>query len=44
MMPFVRKYVRAAGKVNERNGTRTIAIAEIKEMPEVKLNPGAPGK
>jgi hypothetical protein len=44
MMPFVGKYVRATGKVNERNGTRTIAIAEIKEMPEVKLNTGAPGK
>jgi len=44
MMPFVGKYVRAVGKVNERNGTRTIAIAEFKEMPEVKLNTGAPSK
>jgi hypothetical protein len=41
LMPFVGKYVRATGTVNERNGTRTIAIKEIKEMPEVKLNSGA---
>jgi len=41
LMPFVGKYVRATGTVDERNGTRTIAIKEIKEMPEVKLNSGA---
>lgn len=41
MMPFVGKYVRAVGKVSARNGTRTIAIEQIKEMPEVKLNTGA---
>ncbi len=41
LMPFVGKYVRATGTVNQRNGTRTIAIKEIKEMPEVKLNSGA---
>jgi hypothetical protein len=41
MMPFVGKYVKAVGKVSELNGTRTIAIESIKEMPEVKLNSGA---
>lgn len=41
MMPFVGKYVRATGKVSQLNGTRTIAIDSIKEMPEVKLNSGA---
>lgn len=40
MMPFVGKYVRATGKVSQLKGTRTIAIEEIKEMPEVKLNTG----
>jgi hypothetical protein len=41
LIPFVGKYVRATGTVNQRNGTRTIAIKEIKEMPEVKLDKGA---
>jgi hypothetical protein len=41
LMPFVGKYVHAMGTVNQRNGTRTIAIQEIKEMPDVKLNNGA---
>lgn len=39
-MPFVGKYVHATGTVDERNGTRTIVIREIKEMP-VKLNNNA---
>jgi hypothetical protein len=41
LMPFVGKYVRAKGMVNQRNGTRTIAIEEIKEIPDVKLNNSA---
>jgi hypothetical protein len=41
LMPFVGKYVRARGTVNQRNGTRTIAIQEIKEMPDMKLNNSA---
>jgi hypothetical protein len=41
LMPFVGKYVHVRGTVNRRNGTRTIAIEEIKEMPNVKLNNGA---
>jgi hypothetical protein len=38
LSPFVGKYVRVSGTVYTRNGTRTIAIKEIKELPEVKLN------
>lgn len=37
LMPFVGKYVRASGTVFERNGTRAIAIAEIKELKDVHL-------
>jgi|1185.fasta_scaffold670920_1 hypothetical protein len=37
MMPFVGKYVRATGMVYTRNGTRAIAITEIKELKDVKL-------
>lgn len=37
LMPFIGKYVRASGIVFERNGTRAIVIAEIKEMKEVHL-------
>ena len=38
LMPFFGKYVRASGTIYTRNDTRTIAIKEIKELPEVKLN------
>lgn len=37
LMPFVGKYVRASGEVFERNGTRAIVIAEIKEIKTVHL-------
>lgn len=37
LMPFVGKYVQASGTVFERNGTRAIVIAEIKEMRGVHL-------
>ena len=37
LMPFVGKYVQASGTVFERNGTRAIVIAEIKEMKDVHL-------
>ena len=36
-MPFVGKYVRASGTVFERRGTRTIVIAEIKELKSAHL-------
>lgn len=38
LMPFVGKYVRASGTVFERNGTRAIVIAEIKEIRSVHLS------
>jgi len=37
LMPFMGKYVQASGAVFERNGTRAIVIAEIKEMKDVHL-------
>jgi hypothetical protein len=37
LMPFVGKYVRVNGVAFERNGTRAIVIAEIKEMKEVHV-------
>jgi len=37
LMPFVGKYVQASGTVFERNGTRAIVIAEIKEIKSVHL-------
>jgi hypothetical protein len=37
LMPFVGKYVRAAGTVFERTGTHAIVITEIKEMTEIHL-------
>jgi hypothetical protein len=37
LMPFVGKYVKATGKVYERNGTRAIAISQITEMKDVHL-------
>ena len=40
MMPFVGKYVQATGAVFERQGTRAIAIREIKELKNVHLAPG----
>jgi hypothetical protein len=40
MMPFVGKYVQATGAVFERQGTRAIAIREIKELKNVHLEPG----
>ena len=38
MMPFVGKYVLVTGAVFERNGTRAIAITEIKELKSVHLD------
>ena len=38
MMPFVGKYVQATGAVFERKGTRAIAITEIKELKNVRLD------
>lgn len=38
MMPFLGKYVRVMGKVSRRNGTQAIAISEIAEMKDVKLD------
>ena len=37
MMPFLGKYVRTTGTVYTRNGTRAIAISEIKELKGVIL-------
>ena len=37
LMPFVGKYVQASGTIFERNGTRAIVIAEIKEIKSVHL-------
>jgi len=37
LMPFVGKYVQASGTVFERNGTRAIVIAEIREIKGVHL-------
>jgi len=37
LMPFVGKYVQASGTVFERNGTRAIVIAEIKEIKGMHL-------
>jgi hypothetical protein len=41
MMPFVGKYVQATGPVFTRNGTRAIAIAQIKELKSVHLDTDA---
>jgi len=38
MMPFVGKYVQATGAVFERNGTRAIAITQIKELKTVHMD------
>src|SRR5215469_2549898 len=38
MMPFVGKYVQATGTVFERNGTRAIAITQIKELKSVHVD------
>ena len=38
MMPFVGKYVQATGTVFERNGTRAIAITQIKELKNVHVD------
>jgi hypothetical protein len=43
LMPFVGKYVRATGTVYTRNGTRTIAIKEMTELKNVKMNTAATG-
>ena len=42
MMPFVGKYVQATGPAFNRNGTRAIAITEIKELKNVHLDTAAP--
>jgi hypothetical protein len=39
LMPFVGKYVKASGTVFERKGTRSIVIAEIKEIKGVHFTP-----
>ncbi len=41
MMPFVGKYVQATGPVFERNGTRAIAITQIKELKSVHIDTDA---
>jgi hypothetical protein len=41
MMPFVGKYVQATGAVFERNGTRAIAITQIKELKSVHVDTDA---
>lgn len=41
MMPFVGKYVQATGAVFERNGTRAIAITQIKELKSVPIDTDA---
>jgi hypothetical protein len=38
LMPFVGKYVQVTGAVFERNGTRAIAITQIKELKDVHLD------
>ena len=42
MMPFVGKYVQAVGAVFDRNGTRAIAITQIKELKSVHIDTGNP--
>jgi len=41
MMPFVGKYVQAAGPVFTRNGTHAIAIKEISELKSVHVDTDA---
>ncbi len=41
MMPFVGKYVQASGPVFTRNGTRAIAITQIKELKSVHVDTDA---
>lgn len=41
MMPFVGKYVQATGPVFTRNGTRAIAIKQIKELKSVHVDTDA---
>ena len=41
MMPFVGKYVQATGPVFTRNGTRAIAITQIKELKRVHVDTDA---
>lgn len=41
MMPFVGKYVQATGPVFMRNGTRAIAITQIKELKSVHVETDA---
>jgi hypothetical protein len=38
LMPFVGKYVQATGPVFDRKGTRAIAIAQIKELKNVRMD------
>jgi DNA/RNA endonuclease YhcR with UshA esterase domain len=38
LMPFLGKYVQAAGTVYERKGTRAIVINDIHELKDVHLN------
>jgi hypothetical protein len=41
LMPYIGKYVQATGIVYERNGTRAIAISQIKELKNVHLTTDA---
>ncbi len=41
MMPFVGKYVQATGPAFTRNGTHAIAITEIKELKDVRIEDDA---
>ncbi|MBS1841885.1 MAG: hypothetical protein JSS69_11555 [Acidobacteria bacterium] len=41
MMPFVGKYVQAIGPAFMRNGTRAIAITQIKELKSVPMDTDA---
>lgn len=41
LLPFVGKFVQATGVVFARNGTRAIAITQIKELKNVHLNKNA---
>jgi hypothetical protein len=39
LVPYVGRFVRVAGTVYRRNGTRTIVIKRISVLPNVKLDP-----
>lgn len=41
LMPYIGKYVQVKGTLYDRSGTRAIAISEIKELKNVRLNSNA---